>query len=388
MSDHVPADLLGLLASREMVLVCGSGGVGKTTTAAAMAASAAAELGGRVLVVTVDPARRLADALGITDIGNSATRVGDEAFAEAGVEPRGELWVQMLATTAGWDELIERHAPDAGVRAAVLSNPLYDNITRRFVHSHDYLAMEQLHELHASGQWDLVIVDTPPSRNALDVLDAPGRMKEFFGSRLLRWLTVPYRSRLFTVASRPFYQVADRVLGSRFLQDIAEFFILFQAMEGPFVKHAAEVEQLISDPRTAFVVVSTLEAAPSYEAAYLARALHERSLPLGAIVANRVLPERFAGKAAANSAERLVDASDGELAVAVGEAVDAEPDQVASVLHEIGSRFADLRIVATREAERRRELSALADLFVALPMLDRDVNDVADLLALGEAFVA
>ena len=142
----------------------------------------------------------------------------------------------MLDTKAGWDELITRHAPDAATRDAVLANPLYENITSRFVHSHEYLAMEQLHDLHARGEFDLVIVDTPPSRNALSILDAPNRMIEFFGSRLLRWLTVPYRSRLFTVASKPFYQVADRVLGSRFLQDIADFFVLFQAMESGFVR--------------------------------------------------------------------------------------------------------------------------------------------------------
>ena len=196
----------------------------------------------------------------------------------------------MLDTKAGWDELIRRHAPDAKVRDAVLSNPLYQNITSRFVHSHDYLAMEQLHELHATGEYDLVVVDTPPSRNALSVLDAPSRMVEFFGSRLLRWLTVPYRSRLFTVASKPFYQIADRVLGSRFLHDIADFFVLFQAMEKGFVARRREVEALLSDPRTTFLVVSTLEAAPAHEAAFLARELLAADIDLGAIVANRVLP--------------------------------------------------------------------------------------------------
>ncbi len=163
--------------------------------------------------------------------------------------------------------------PTSQTRDAVLANPLYENITSRFVHSHEYLAMEQLHDLHARGEFDLVIVDTPPSRNALSILDAPSRMVEFFGSRLLRWLTVPYRSRLFTMASKPFYQVADRVLGSRFLQDIADFFVLFQAMESGFVRRAREVEALLVDPRTAFVVVTTLETAPSHEARFLARAL-------------------------------------------------------------------------------------------------------------------
>ncbi len=380
------SDLDALLAAKEMVLVCGSGGVGKTTAAAAMAVAAAVDIGGRVLVLTVDPARRLADALGVGRIGNTATRVPSSAFADSDVEPRGELWAAMLDTKAGWDELIRRHAPDAAVREAVLANPLYQNITSRFVHSHDYLAMEQLHELHSSGEWDLIIVDTPPSRNALDILDAPGRMKEFFGSRLLRWLTVPYRSRLFTVASKPFYQVADRVLGSRFLQDIAEFFMLFQAMERGFVDHAREVERLLADPRTTFVVVSTLEAAPSYEAAFLARELVHRRFHLGAIIANRVLPDSFTTKASAASARKLVKLATGDLADSVARVVEADRDVVAGVLGEIGRRFDDVRVVATREAERRAELAELSPLLVAAPVLDRDVNDITDLLELAAHF--
>ena len=379
-------DLNALLAAKEMVLVCGSGGVGKTTAAAAMAVSAVTEIGGRVLVLTVDPARRLADALGVGHIGNEATLVPDSAFLEAGVELRGELWAAMLDTKAGWDELIGLHAPNSKLRDAVLANSTYQNIASRFVQSHDYLAMERLHELHASGEYDLIIVDTPPSRNALDILDAPRRMKEFFRSWLLRWLTVPYRSRFFSMASKPFYQIADRVLGSRFLEDIAEFFMLFQAMEKGFVAHADEVERLLADPRTTFVVVSTLEAAPSYEAAYFARELVRREYHLGAIIANRVLPSSMTAKASATSARKLVKAAKGGLADQVADQLDAEPGVVREVLTEIGTRFHDVAVVAAREAERRSELAELCHLLVAAPMLDRDVNDVADLLELAAHF--
>lgn len=379
------ADLVSLLAAKEMVLVCGSGGVGKTTTAAAMGVAAALNTKGRVLVLTIDPARRLADALGIGALGNEATRVSDDAFAAAGVEPRGELWAAMLDTKAGWDELIRRHAPDAKVRESVLANPLYQNITSRFVHSHDYLAMERLHELHTSGEYDLIVVDTPPSRNAIAFLDAPGRMKEFFGSKLLKWLTVPYRSRLFTMASKPFYQVADRVLGSRFLQDIAEFFILFQAMERGFVRHASEVEKILSDPRTTFVVVSTLEAAPTHEATYLARALRRRDLHLGAIVANRVLPKSFTTKSAKQAARKLAKRSD-EWAAGLG--VDADSADVARVLAEMGRRFDDVAVVAKRETERSSELSSMSSLVVSVPVLDRDVDDLTDLVELTGSFGA
>jgi anion-transporting ArsA/GET3 family ATPase len=372
-----------LLASREMILVAGSGGVGKTTIAAALGVAAVQRQKGRVLVMTVDPARRLATALGLEMLGNTPTRIDPSVFGGEGVKVRGEMWAAMLDTKAGWDELITRHAPDPATRDAVLANPLYDNITRRFVHSHEYLAMEQLHDLHATGQFDLVIVDTPPSRNALSILDAPGRMREFFGSRLLRWLTVPYRSRLFTVASRPFYQVADRILGSRFLQDVADFFILFQAMEDGFVRRATEVEGLLSDPRTAFVVVTTLETAPSHEALYLARSLRERRMSLGAIVANRVLPSALARAASVDSAAALLDAAAGTLADDVAAALDAPVTPVRSVLTTIARRFDDVGTVAAREADRRQELAELAPMLLSVPWVEGDIHDLTGLAGLA-----
>ncbi|NQY55618.1 MAG: AAA family ATPase [Ilumatobacteraceae bacterium] len=378
-----------VLASREMVLVAGSGGVGKTTVAAAMGIAAAARQRRKVLVLTVDPARRLATALGLDDFGSEPVEVDRRLLPG---RARGELWAAMLDTKAGWDELIRRHAPDDATRDAVLANPLYQNITSRFVHSHEYLAMEKLHELHAAGEFDLVIVDTPPSRHALSILDAPARMREFFGSRLLRWLTVPYRSRLFTFASRPFYQVADRVLGSRFLQDIADFFILFQAMEAGFVQRARDVEQLLGDPRTAFVVVTTLETAPSHEARYLVRELHRRDMTVGAVVANRVVPAALATDEAAVAAEHLLAAVAGDpsaadehtaLVDAVGARLDAAPATVATTLAHIAERFDDIALVAGRETQRRQELADLAPT-IALPWLDDDVHDLDGLAVLAE----
>ena len=376
--------LVDLLAAKEMVVVCGSGGTGKTTVAAALGAQAAAVLGGRVLVLTVDPARRLAAALGLGSLGNTAIQVSPASFADAGVECRGELWVAMLDTKAGWDELIRRQAPNPALRDQVLANPLYRNITGRFVNSHDYIAMEQLHDLHASGLYDLVIIDTPPSRNALDLLDAPGRMREFFGSRLLRWLTVPYRSRLFTVASKPFYQVADRVLGSRFLQDIAEFFILFQTMEAGFVARATKVERLLTDDRTTFVVVTTLEAAPAREARYLADELHRRRMPLGALVLNRTLPIAVRQPAVAKAAAALrTVATDARVVRDVARTSAAKPGEVRRVLTEVADRFRDVLVVAGREAERRSELATAAPITAVVPTMPSDVHDLGSLLEMG-----
>ena len=376
-----------LLAAKEVVVTCGSGGVGKTTTAAAAGAMAASHLGGKVLVLTVDPARRLANALGLEQFGNIETRVPQESFAGAGVEPRGELWAAMLDTKQSWDDLIRRHAPDDETRDSILANPLYQNITGKFVQSHDYIAMERLYEIHAAGRYDLVIVDTPPTRNAIDFLEAPDRMADFFSSKLLRWLTAPYRSRVLNFASKPFYTVADRILGSQFLEDIAEFFLLFQTMYDGFIERSTEVARLLGDAMTTFVVVSTLEPAPAHEAEFFIDALAERDLHLGAVLLNKTLPASLRDADAAVVAERLRSEADA-LVVAAGVDVDEDggPDVEARVLEEVAESFLNYRVVATREAETRAELAAHADLVAAVPALQDDIHDLAGLLAMGERF--
>ena len=372
-----------LLAAREIVISCGSGGVGKTTTAAAMAA---VHLGGTVLVLTVDPARRLANALGLERFGNVERRVPDDLFRAAGVEPRGELWAAMLDTKDSWDALVRTHAPDPATRDAILSNPLYQNITGKFVQSHDYIAMERLYEIHTSGRYDLIVVDTPPTRHAIDFLEAPERMADFFSSRLLRWLTTPYRSRLVNAASRPFYSIADRILGSQFLEDIAEFFILFQTMYDGFVERARAVERTLSERRTTFVVVSTLEEAPVREAEFFIRALSDRDLHLGALVLNKVLPGYFLDEAATAAAEELVRKADPVAATVAeqlaGEVVD--PADLARVLREVAESFLNYRIIATREAEQRKELGVVPDVVAAAPFFETDIFDLAGLLRMGE----
>ena len=165
--------------------------------------------------------------------------------------------------------------------------------------------MERLYEIHAEGGYDLIVVDTPPTRNALDFLDAPQRMADFFSSRLLRWLIVPYRSRLVNFASKPFYQVADRILGTQFLADISEFFILFQSMYEGFVERAESVTRLLSDRRTTFMVVSTLEATPVREAEFFAHELVHRNSTWGPSCLNKVLPAYFRDPAAGRVAETL-----------------------------------------------------------------------------------
>ncbi len=372
-----------LFAAKEIVISCGSGGVGKTTTAAALAAMAATRVGGRVLVLTVDPARRLANALGLEGFGNVEKPVPASAFAEVGVAPRGELWAAMLDTKQSWDNLVQRHAPDALTAQRILDNPLYQNVSGRFVQSHDYIAMERLFEIHTGGQYDLIVVDTPPTRNALDLLEAPQRMAEFFSSRFLRLLIAPYRSKLINMASRPFYQVADRILGSQFLQDIAEFFILFQTMYAGFVQRAEAVDRLLHDKRTTFIVVSTLEAAPLHEAEFFVDALSDKRFHLGAVVLNKVLPAYLLEAGAAVVAERLVkDAA--PIAAEVAPRAGCAEDLVERVLTEMGENFLRFQLVAQREAEQRSELAVSPEVVATVPYFESDIYDLGGLLKLGE----
>jgi anion-transporting ArsA/GET3 family ATPase len=436
-----PGGLDRLLAAKEIVIFCGPGGVGKTSVAAAAAVGAAARLGGKVLVVTVDPARRLADALGLRGLGNLekpvpleglkethldgpiATRPGvgqgAHALEEPGVhtppEPKvpagtpgrapggaakppesrpkpqkSSLFAAMLDTKRSWDDLVLRYARDEETAYRILENRLYHNITVRFVQSHDYIAMERLHEIHQSGAYDLIVVDTPPSRNALDFLEAPQRMADFFGGRLLRWLTMPYRlggrrgARMVTMASKPFYQVADRILGSQFLEDIAEFFLNFQSMYDGFVERARSVERLLRDRRTTFVVVSTLEPAPLREAEFFISELVDRRLHLGALVFNKTLPDYFLDEQA-DAAARLLVTDPGPAAAAADNAAGNGTEATARrVLQTVGESFLNFEVVAKREAELRAELGRVPELVLQVPYFPEDVHDLASLARMAE----
>jgi anion-transporting ArsA/GET3 family ATPase len=307
-------------------------------------------------------------------LGNVAVRVDTARLgATGGAHARGELWAAMLDTKASWDDLVRRHAPDRETADRILANPLYRNVTGTFVQSHDYIAMERLYELHSSGDWDLLVIDTPPSRHAIDFLEAPRRMADFFSSRFLRLLTAPARSRWATAASRPFYQIADRVLGSQFIEDIAEFFLLFQSMYDGFVERARAVSTLLGDDRTTFVVVSTLEPVPVREAEFFLDELARRRLDLGAIVLNRVLPDWFDDPAAVARAAALAHAAP------------PDTDLDGRVLTGLAANYQRLRLLAQREAEERRRLGGRADVVVAVPLLYSDVGDVDALARVGGA---
>jgi anion-transporting ArsA/GET3 family ATPase len=269
---------------RKQVCVCaGSGGVGKTTASAAIALGMAAR-GRKVAVLTIDPARRLANALGLRELGNEERRVK--------VDLDGELWAMMLDAKRTFDELIEWHAPDARTRDAVLGNRIYKELSNALAGSQEYMAMEKLYELSQEGHYDLLVLDTPPTRNALDFLDAPRRLTEFIDSRSLQLLTAPGRLGLKVLGrgTNVAFSVMKRATGIDLLQDLGEFFRSFGDMTDGFRERAARVNELLGQRTTSFVLVTSPRREAIDEGIYFHRRLKDAGLPFAGVIANRVQP--------------------------------------------------------------------------------------------------
>ena len=275
-----------MLDERAIVVCCGAGGVGKTTTAAALALRAA-ERGRRVVVVTIDPARRLAQSLGLTELDNTPRQV-----AGAGADG-GELHAMMLDMKRTFDEIVASHATPEKT-AAILANPFYVSLSSSLAGTQEYMAMEKLGQLQATGDWDLIVVDTPPTRSALDFLDAPERMTSFLEGRFLRLLISPARVggrgmlRLVNVGMSTFTTVITKVTGAELLRDLRDFFAASESMFGGFRARASQTYDLLKDPGTAFVVVAAPEPAALREAAYFVERLSAEAMPLAGVVVNRV----------------------------------------------------------------------------------------------------
>jgi anion-transporting ArsA/GET3 family ATPase len=389
-TDDGAERLREILASKDVVVVAGSGGVGKTSIAAALALFAASRLERKSLVVTIDPARRLATALGLSGLGNRAVPVDEDHLKTAGVECPGGLFAMQVDTKRSWDEMIWRYASSEEEAYRILGNRLYQGFSGRFVQSHDYIAMDRLYELRNSAEYDLIVVDTPPSRNALDFVEAPKRVQEFFGGRLLRLLTAPYRmggdvgSRVINFATRPFYRIADQILGSKFLEDIAEFFLSFQSMYDGFVERATAVDRMLHDPRTAFVLVSTLEPAAFAEAKFFRDLLLARGFPLEAVVLNKVLPGFLSDRNAFENAGRLAEA---ELAARLEALEEGGPsaEALGRVLKEIADNFKNFHLVAMRQIEEARGLGSPSLSVCTVGYIVGEVSDLESLAIMAES---
>lgn len=269
-----------------VVICCGSGGVGKTTTSAALSIRLA-RAGARVAVLTIDPARRLADALSVGEIGNTAFRVPLDGL------PQGaSLHAMMLDSKRTFDDVVERFAGGPEARDRILKNHYYRFVSTRLAGSHEYMAMEKLYELHEEHDFDLVVVDTPPTRNALDFLEAPRRLTHFLDHRLYRILMAPGRGVLkaVNVAAQAFLRTVSKVVGAEVVEDALTFFQAFEGMEEGFRDRAARVLELLSHDETAFVLVTAPRRDVVEEATFFAAKLLEADIPVRALIVNRVHP--------------------------------------------------------------------------------------------------
>jgi anion-transporting ArsA/GET3 family ATPase len=277
-----------------VVVCCGSGGVGKTTTSAALALRAA-DRGRRTAVLTIDPARRLAQALGLTALGNEPHRVDGVPAPTNGSEAPGELHAMMLDMRRTFDEMVQSHATPERADA-ILANPFYQTISTSFSGTQEYMAMEKLGQLAASGAWDLIVVDTPPSRSALDFLDAPQRMSNFLDGRMIRLLSSPARAggrglrKVLGAGFSLFAKAVSTILGGQLLADASAFVQAFDTMFGGFRERATATYALLRSPGTAFVVVAAPEPDALREAAYFVDRLRSEDMPLAGLVLNRTHP--------------------------------------------------------------------------------------------------
>src|SRR5215207_7696334 len=358
-----------LLEGKRIVICAGSGGVGKTTTSAALAMGMAAR-GMKVAVVTIDPAKRLANALGMTELGNEPHLVEPARFAPHGVEMEGELWAMMLDAKRTFDEVIERLAPDAATRDEVLANRIYQQLSTAVAGSQEFTAIAKLYELDEEGDWDLLVLDTPPSRNALDFLDAPGRLTQFFQGRAIRVFLHPagIGGRILGRGTGVVFSILKRVTGVDLLQDLSVFFRALGGMIDGFTDRARRVEALLSDPATTFLIVTSPQHEPVEEAIYFHRKLAAAGMPFGGILVNRV-----------HEAPEV----DGEL-----------PDELAEELGDklaarVGASAREVAALAERDEHSIAHLTeALGDPpMIVVPEFDDDVHDVDGLARVHEYLV-
>ena len=364
-----PAPLQALsraLDQRHVLVVCGSGGVGKTTTAAALGVQAALR-GRRVLVCTIDPSRRLATSLGLDRLPDRPREL--DLARVAGTGTRGALWAMTLDTKRTFDALVVKYAATDAARRRILDNRFYRQVSSALAGSHEYMAMEKLLELSGDERFDLVILDTPPTRHALDFLEAPERLMGFLDTGILRWFLKPYfvAGRLtLKVATRTgaiALKIADSVLGLQFLQDLSEFFLAFEGMYAGFKERAGRVRALLRSDRAGFVLVASPAPHTLDEALYFHQRLDESGMPFVAFLINRVHPDPAQGFPATRAAADV-------------------DDELAEALVEV---FQDQRRLARadhRSVERLEGVTGEAALLV--PEFEADVHDLRELKDVGD----
>jgi anion-transporting ArsA/GET3 family ATPase len=374
-----PPTLEQVVAESHVVVCCGSGGVGKTTTAAVIAMHAARR-GRRAVVVTIDPARRLADALGLDGLSNEPAHIDLGPGAA-----QGEMWAMMLDTKSTFDGLVRRYSGDPEQAERILTNSFYRNISGALSGTQEYMASEKLYELAVEGDYDLVVVDTPPTRHALDFLDAPQRLAKFLDHRLYKVLMTPTRGivKAVNVAAQAVMKSFAKVVGADVVGDAIAFFSAFEGMEQGFKERAAEVDALLSQATTSFVLVASPRSDTMAEASYFAERLEASELTVRALVVNRMQPAFVA-----DGPDRHSGSSSGSAALATGAEAAAERARSleGSDLGDLYRCLADARQLARGEREHLGDLAAKVAPapVVGVPLQTFEVSDMATLDRLGD----
>jgi anion-transporting ArsA/GET3 family ATPase len=377
-----PDTLEQLVMSRRVIVAVGAGGVGKTTTAAALGLAAAAR-GRRVLCLTIDPAQRLAEALGLERVSSEEQAIDPARFTRAGLAVKGSLVAMMLDTKRTFDELILKYASSPERARRLLDNRLYRYISTSLAGTQEYMAMEKLVAVQSDPRFDLIVLDTPPTTNALDFLDAPSRLVDALDSSAMRWIIQAFQSTgkvSFNLVARSAAAVLRgiaRVTGAGFLESMAEFLSELNDLFGGFKERARSVEATLRSPEVAFVLVTTPAPMSVQEVLFFADRLREASMPQGAFVVNRFhLPPAFAD-APPTTAEVARGLGSHRLALD-----DDAPERVLRA-HADAARLAALD---TRNVERLRERWSSAPI-VRVPELAADVRDLRSLAAVSETLM-
>ena len=357
------------LADKRVVVCVGAGGVGKTTTSAALALGLACE-GRRVAVVTIDPARRLASALGMDELSSEPQRIAPAQLRAQGVSCEGELWAMMLDAKRTFDEIITQLAPDEQSREEILANRVYGELSTAVAGSHELSAIAKLYELYEEHDFDVIVLDTPPSRNALDFLSAPTRMLGFLEGRALQVFLAPggLTARLFGRGTALVFAIFARVTGVDMLADLSTFFRSLSGVIDGFGERTRGVQALLRAPETSFLIVTSPEPEPAEEARFLAERLAQAKMRGARLIVNRVQPDGLGGRSQEEAGALLADA--------LGERLGAR----------VAANLADFDSLARRDAYTVREL---ADAIgghrpIEVPHLDEEVQDLLGLARVAE----
>lgn len=370
-----------LIRDHRVVICVGSGGVGKTTTSAAIALWGAAQ-GRRAVVLTIDPARRLADSLGLGALGDEPRLVDPEVLARHGIAARGTLAAMMLDQKGAWDRLVARHAPSDEVRERILRNRFYLNLSQSFAGSYEYMAIEQLCVLVESGAYDLIVLDTPPTKHALDFFEAPERIRDFLDRRMVRWLVMPYLSRGWVAAKAVnrtagfLFRKLEEATGIAALAEISDFFSAMSGMFDAFSARTDTIHRVLRAASTAFILVTGPEEQVLTEAEFFSARMHALHMPLKGVVFNRV-HEEFPADPATFAAGTVAHGDEAKIEAAMA-AAGVDPADAAW----LAANFVDYQLLARGEALRveqfRRGLPRRAP-FVTVPNFDSDLHDVVGL---------